>query len=35
MISKEKFMEIKRLKEMGVPTAAIARKIGISGMQYQ
>ena len=30
MISKEKFMEIKRLKEMGVPTAAIARKIGIS-----
>ena len=30
MISKEKFMEIKRLKEAGVPTAVIARKIGVS-----
>ncbi|MEE1033852.1 MAG: hypothetical protein U0L06_04715, partial [Agathobacter sp.] len=30
MISKEKFMEIKRLKEAGVPTVAIARKIGMS-----
>ena len=30
MISKEKFMEIKRLKEAGVPTAVIARRIGVS-----
>lgn len=30
MISKEQFLQIKQLKELGVSTAAIARKIGIS-----
>ena len=30
MISKEQFLTIKRLKQEGVPIAAIARRIGIS-----
>lgn len=30
MISKEKYLQIKKLKEVGVPTEAIARKLGIS-----
>ena len=30
MISKEQFLEMKRLKELGVPTKTISQKLGIS-----
>ena len=30
MISKEQFLEMKRLKELGVPTKTISKKVGVS-----